>query len=251
MMIEHQETGVTATFARTVVRCALLPLALFPLVSCGGPPPPEGAVPVTAGTPMPAPDQTRYRLKPGDVVDVKFYYHPNLNENLVLPPDGMISLQLVGEVTASGLTAGELAAHIEELLAEYLPNPATVVILREFAEQLAFVGGEVARPGPVEMTGGLGLAQAVLINGGPSPGAHTEQVLVIRHGERPTVYLLDLKGILRGEANDFPLEAYDVVFLPPTRITQVGRWVEQNVNAIVPRTLSFPVFIFDRGVSIF
>ena len=57
---------------------------------------------------LPSPQMSEYRIQPGDQLDIKFYYHPELNESLTVRPDGKISLQLIHEVPASGLTPEEL-----------------------------------------------------------------------------------------------------------------------------------------------
>ncbi len=227
---------------RPIPRLALL-LGLL-VAGCGRPTLPAGVV---ATAPVPA-EPPPYTLKPGDQIDVKFFYRPELNESLVVRPDGFVTVQLVGDVAAGGLTPPQLAARIKDRMAEHIRDAETAVIVRSFAQQLAYVGGEVTRPGPVSVLGGTSLAQAVLLNGGATSSAERRQALLVRHGEKTVVYVVDLQSILEGRKPDLPLEAYDVVFVPPTRIARVGQWVEQHINAVVPRALSFPIFLFQNGL---
>ena len=74
-----------------------------------------------------------YLMQPGDLISIKFYHNPELNEDVVIRPDGMISLQLVGEVRAAGRPPGALAADLTRGYAGELANPKVSVIVRQFS----------------------------------------------------------------------------------------------------------------------
>jgi len=182
-----------------------------------------------------------YVLGPGDHIDVKFPYKTEFNETLVIRPDGFISLQLVGDIRAAGSPPADLAARINQAYAGWIRNPHATVIVREFASQRVYVGGEVRDPGPVVLQAPLTCLQAVVSRGGVKTTANIEQVLLIRrNAAAAAVYELDLKSVMKGEAADVPLRPYDVVYVPMSAIAEIGEFVEQYINKLVPRSLSFP-----------
>jgi protein involved in polysaccharide export with SLBB domain len=184
----------------------------------------------------------KYRLEPGDQLDVKFYYNTELNESLTVGPDGFISLQLVGEVQAAGSTPGELSEQLHRLYTGRIPDPEVTVIARSFASQVAYVGGEVANPGTCELRGRMTCAQALLSRGGARSSARLSQALLIRFlgPDSTLVRQVNLDRVLDGDVPDIRLQAYDVLYVPKTSIARVGQFVQQFINDIVPRSLSFP-----------
>lgn len=183
-----------------------------------------------------------YRLAPGDVIDVKFFYSPELNESLTIRPDGLVSLQLVGEVQSAGLTPAELTAALRQAYAKVIRVPEVTVIVKEFAAPRIYVGGEVMSPGTLPLRGQVTLAQAVVDRGGAKHSARLDEVLLLRHlgTDAASVSKVDLKAVLKGQAPDVVLRPYDVVFVAQSTIARIGTFVDQYINAIVPKALSFP-----------
>jgi hypothetical protein len=105
-------------------------------------------------------------LGPGDVLDIKFRYADELNDNQTVRPDGKITLQMVDEVQAAGLTPLELDAKLTELYSKYLKDPVISVVVRELVSQRVYVGGEVNKPGEVLLAGQLTALQAIMASGG-------------------------------------------------------------------------------------
>ena len=83
-----------------------------------------------------------YIILPGDQLDIKFFYNPELNESVTVRPDGKISLQLVDEVQAAGLQPAELDARLTEAYSLELKKPLVTVIVRSFKGQRIYVGGD-------------------------------------------------------------------------------------------------------------
>ncbi|RIL07153.1 MAG: sugar transporter [Proteobacteria bacterium] len=187
--------------------------------------------------------ETEYRIGPGDLLSVKFFYTNDLNEDLVVRPDGRISLQLVGELMAAGRTPAELSSDLQGLYAAHLLKPAVTVIVRGFASHKAFVGGEVKGPTAVPIDGRTTLADAVFQAGGPLDTAALSSVILLRKGaEGREAYRVDLSDGLMGREPLPVLRPYDVVFLPKSFIGKVGMYVELYINRIVPRNGSFMAF---------
>ncbi len=110
----------------------------------------------------PAP-KAPYRLGPGDELEVKFFFAPELNDRMTVRPDGKISIMFAQDIQAAGLTAEELASDIRAVLAPHVKQLDLVVIVRSFASQRAYVGGEVTKPGPVNLNGNETLLQVLSI----------------------------------------------------------------------------------------
>ena len=181
----------------------------------------------------------RVTLVPGDVIEVKFFYTPELNENSTVRPDGRISLQLIGEVMAEGKTPIELRNELLELYKPHLKIPDIAVIVRSLQDRLVFVGGQVMTPGIVEMPGEMNVLEAVMAVGGfDLREAELKNVIVIRHvGGRRYGYSIDLKSALDGdETQPFYLEPKDIVYVPRTKIAKVDQWIDQHINKIIPDT---------------
>jgi len=195
-----------------------------------------------------------YRIHAGDELDVKFFFNPELNESLPVRPDGKISLQLVGEVQAAGMTPTELDANLTRLYARELRQPVVNVIVRSFTGERVYVGGEVGRPGLVDLTAGMTASQAVFFSGGFLESAELDSVLLIRKGpqDAPVPIRLDLAQALRGEGldGDIYLQPSDIVYVPRTWIASANLFIRQYIAGLLQFrgiSLGFNLtdFIFD------
>jgi protein involved in polysaccharide export with SLBB domain len=158
----------------------------------------------------------------------------------VVRPDGRISLQLVGEVEAKGLTPTQLTDNLKELYGAHLRYPEVTVILREIRQRRVYVSGAVQRPGLVELPGELTLFEAIAEAGGfDLRTAETGSVLVVRHDDsgKRVGYKVNLKPMLKGEMSDpFYLQPQDIIYVPRTAITDVNQFIDQYINQVIPRT---------------
>jgi len=183
------------------------------------------------------------KLQPGDVLQVKFLYWPELNEEKQsIRPDGKISLQLVGDVHAQGLSPDELRTHLLDLYDEKLIEPEISVVVGALDSNRVYVGGEVLAPGMVMINGRLSVLEAIMQSGGPRKDtAKLNSVVVVRQRDGKQYGItLDLRNALESaESETFMLEPYDVVFVPQTNIDKVDQFVEQYINRIVPRALHY------------
>jgi protein involved in polysaccharide export with SLBB domain len=187
-------------------------------------------------------------LGPGDVIDVKFFYVPELDESQIVRPDGCMTLQLVGDVQARGKTPAALHQELLKRYAAHLKNPNITIMVRRLNDSRVWVGGEVKRPGPVQMPGRLTVLEAVMdVGGGIRPMADLKNVLVVRQRDgRSYGCLINLKDVLQGKEKEvFVLQPQDVVYVPPTRITRVDDWVDQYINKLVPQAKG--LFIYPVG----
>ena len=189
--------------------------------------------PVVASSPKPAP----YLIQPGDELGIKFFYNPDLNETVLVRPDGKISLQLVDDVQAAGLTPAQLDEALTQKYSQELIKPAITVIVRSFTGQRVYVGGEVNRPSLVSLTAGMTALQAVINAGGLKETAKLEDAIVIRKGQdtRPIPLRVDLSEAIYGKNAEahFQLQPYDIVYVPKTFIAKANKFVNQYIERLI------------------
>ena len=183
--------------------------------------------------------QQAMTLRPGDQIELKFFYAPEINDTQKIMPDGTIMLQLVGSVQAGGKTPGELAADLKSAYAEHLKYPTVTVIVREMLQQKVYVAGEVVQPGMVDLPGPMSVLEAVMGRGGfDMTTAEISSVVVMRHENGKRVgYKVDLKeAFAGGEVEPFMLQPQDIVFVPRTAVVNVNNFLEQYVAGVIPQS---------------
>ena len=188
-----------------------------------------------------------YTINVADHLGVKFYQNPDLNEELIVRPDGKISLQLIGDVQAAGVEPAVLAANIENAYRAELSAPHASVLVRELGGRV-YVGGEVNKPGAVPLTANLTLVQAIQEAGGFLPTAHLSQVVLIRRDAsgHPVGRAIDVRPVIGGKQadEDVPLQPFDIAFVPPSKIADVNLWVKQYIRDVLPITPGFALPLF-------
>lgn len=117
-----------------------------------------------------------------DVIEISVWKNPDLSKTVMVRPDGMISLPLVGELKAAGLTPAQLRDSLNEVLKEYQETVVTSVIVQEVNSYRIFILGEVMSPGTYTMTRKMSVIQAIAIAGGFNPYASRKIVLVRENG---------------------------------------------------------------------
>ena len=153
-------------------------------------------------------------------------------------PDGRISLQLIGEVDVNGKTPDQLKQELVKAYTGQLRVPELAVIVRSLMNRRIYVGGDVLRPGMIEMPRRITALEAIMMAGGfDYRRAEVSNVVIVRHkdGQRYGC-ALDLREALKGkEDQPFYLEPQDIVYVPRNKISQVGLWIDQYINQMVPR----------------
>lgn len=188
-----------------------------------------------------------YRFGPSDRVRVQFLLTPEVGETALVAPDGAIVLRVAGRVPAAGLTGAELEAAVAAASRRILTNPIVTVGLEEAGAAVAFVGGSVRRAGAYPVTGRRGIAEMIALAGGLEDVARMDQIVLIRRSpeDRPMLRTVNLQDFISGASvgGDVPLTAGDIVFVPRTRLAELGLWVDQALNRLIPfnRTFSYAI----------
>ncbi|MDI6773347.1 MAG: polysaccharide biosynthesis/export family protein [bacterium] len=136
--------------------------------------------------PVPGGAQQPYILGLEDVVEVSVYGNDDLSRVVTVRPDGMISLPLVGEIRAAGLTPEQLRERLVPLYARFIRNPQVAVIVREFRRVRVTVLGQVMRPGVHELRLGASVLDALASAGVLTEAAGLGEVRLSR-GQAPPV----------------------------------------------------------------
>lgn len=210
----------------------LMPIILILLCSCSRA--------ATTGMLMAAPpEQTRseYRIQPGDQLDIKFFYNPELNEQITVRSDGRITLQLINEVDAGGLTPAQLTENLKTAYAKEIVNPKIAVIVRVPVADKVFVDGEVVRAGLVPISGPTTAVQSIAQAGGLKESANAKTVVVIRRGEdnQITTMQVNVEQVRKGaEDQDVLLRPNDIVYVPKSGISNLNNWIDLYIRKNIP-----------------
>jgi polysaccharide export outer membrane protein len=210
---------------------------------------------VPAAVATPAPPMIRdglYVLQNGDEISIRVFRLPELDETVRVRPDGKLSTVLLADADAAGLTTREFADVLQKRYAQYFKDPQVSVIVKNFANLVVYVGGEVGQPGPVPLGGRMTIASAVIHAGGFRPSARMDTVMLVRNDGQgqPTVMSINVKDVLRKGTPDTVLQPFDVVFVPESRIRRVDRFVDEYIRQLIPISLTagFTYLLGNTGV---
>src|SRR2546425_9248264 len=121
----------------------------------------------------------RYRLAPGDALNLVFPFSPEFDQTVTIQPDGYIALKEIGDFYAQGKTAPELRDGLQQAYATILNKPVVTVDLKDFQKPYFVAGGEVGHPGKYDLRADTTTAAAIAIAGGVNPGSqHSHGLLV-------------------------------------------------------------------------
>ena len=189
------------TLQRGINRCLYALLLL--LWACAASKPPAA--------PAPAPPSP-YRIAAGDTLDIVVWGEDKVSGTAQVRPDGMISVALVGDLSAAGMTPEELADRIHDALTRYIDNPNVVVRVAATGSRHFFVMGNVRTPGMYDLRSGQTLLQALAVAGGFTEFASESRVKVLRSGAPPMQ--VDYNAVVRGDVTDVVLELNDTIVVP-------------------------------------
>lgn len=175
----------------------------------------EATPPITPAPPV-ASGTESYVIGPGDVVAVTVWKEPSLSGSLLVRPDGMVSMSLLGDVQAAGLTPLKLANEIATKLKKYYQDPNVSVVVDQIHSKVIYLLGEVAKPGPVEMAPNMTFLEAISSSGGLSEFANRKKIYILRDvGGMRLKIPVRYKEALDGDRNfDVVLKPGDTIVVP-------------------------------------
>jgi polysaccharide biosynthesis/export protein len=171
------------------------------------------------GTPPnpPATADPNYVIGPQDVVDVSVWKEPDLSRTVPVRPDGKISLPLLNDVQAAGLTPGQLGAQIATNLTKYVTNPQVTVIISQINSQRIYILGEVARAGSYTLLPDMTVLQALSDAGGFTAFANSKKIYVLRQDNgKQQKFPFNYKDVIGGKnaSQNIALKAGDTIIVP-------------------------------------
>lgn len=224
-------------------RQLILFLPLFLILSCSSD---KGSEKVVIRQQEMAPP-TPFVLGPGDELTFNVWRHDTLERNVQIDPSGNIYLPLVGEMKASGLTIVQLRKKISSRLSKYIVNPQVDISVSSLQSQKVHVLGEVNSPGSFVLDRRMLVWEAISLAQGFTNDANKDEVLLVRSEDgfaRITALNLDIEEMLENGnlKQDFSLKNGDLLYIPPSTIADIERFMVRLNNIISP------ILSVERGI---
>jgi polysaccharide export outer membrane protein len=174
---------------------------------------PEAAGPVKPMTLPASVDPTTYTLGADDVLFIRVWREPDLSGTMAVRPDGKITIPLINEVQAAGLTPKVLGDHITEALSKFINNPQVMVSVQSVRSKRYYVTGEINRPGAYPLATPTTVFEALTMAGGFREFANTKHIVIIRGTQR---LKFNWKDVVKGKnlGQNVLLENGDKVVVP-------------------------------------
>jgi polysaccharide export outer membrane protein len=171
----------------------------------------------SAAAPAVGANSNDYVIGDGDMLAINVWHETELSRVIPVRPDGKISLPLVGDMQATGLTPAQLQAKITKQLLSLMENPEVTVIVQETLSKRFSVVGEVVKPGSYSLSQPLTVLDAIALAGGFRDFAKVGKMYVLRAAADGSTQRLpfNYKRALKGEVSEnFPLQPRDTIVVP-------------------------------------
>jgi polysaccharide biosynthesis/export protein len=159
-----------------------------------------------------------YKIGPQDVLRVDVWKEPDISRTAIpVRPDGKISLPLLNDVQAAGLTTMQLAGVIREGLTKYITSPQVTVTVTEINSRRVYCNGEVLKPGALLLIPNMTALQAISSCGGFTQFAKVKGIYILRYENGKQVqHPFNYKDVIKGKKpeDNIPLQPGDVIVVP-------------------------------------
>jgi len=175
-----------------------------------------GAANVNEQKPRAATDDPNYVIGPEDILDINVWKEPDISRVVPVRPDGKISLPLLHDVQAAGLTPRQLGSQVTESLKKYLTEPQVTVIVTAINSRRFYILGEVGRPGAYPLLTNMTVLQA-LSSAGFSQFANLKKIYVMRtENGKQVKYPFNYKEVVSGQntQQNILLKPGDTIVVP-------------------------------------
>jgi len=161
-------------------------------------------------------DDRDYQIGPEDVLDISVWKNPDLSRTVPVRPDGKISLPLVNDIQAAGLTPSRLRQELTQRLSEFVPSPEVAVIVREVNSASVAVVGAVRTPGRYSIRSPSTVLELIAVAQGFTDFAARDRIVVLRRiGRIDTRIPFNYRNIADGSAQDnFFVRPGDIIVVP-------------------------------------
>jgi polysaccharide export outer membrane protein len=161
--------------------------------------------------------ESTYQIGPGDVLEISVWKDESLTRQLVVPPDGIMSFPLIGDLDVKYMTVTDVRKAITKKLSEYVPDATVSVILLNLNSLQAYVIGKVHKPGQYAITMETSVMQILSMAGGINPFADGNKILILRQINNKTVKIpFNHDQVMKGEnlQQNILIQRGDVVVVP-------------------------------------
>ena len=191
-------------------------LLFAPLTIAQEPPAPKTEAPAKTAPPVTSVDPD-YKIGPQDVLRIDVWKEPDISRTIPVRPDGKISLPLLNDVQAAGMTAMQLSASLRDNLSKYLTNPQVTVTVTEINSRRVYITGEVTRAGALPLLPNMTVLQALSSAGGFTQFAKLKNIYVLRTEDgKQTKHPFNYKEVVKGNLpeQNILLQPGDVIVVP-------------------------------------
>ena len=178
----------------------------------------------TLAPPPVTPNAQTYRVGPPDQLFISILPDPVIERNAVVRPDGMISIDLIGDVQASGRTTEQIAEEIEQRVSRFKRDAKTTVSVASSQSIAITVFGEVRDPGTFPLTSDTRVSEAIGLRGGTTIFGSKRKIRVVRtNGQTTRAFTIDLANIQQGDlSSNIMLRGGDMIVVPPNVLARIG-----------------------------
>ena len=158
-----------------------------------------------------------YIVGPGDVIEISVWKDESLSRNIIVPPDGVISFPLIGDIDVSQMTVTKLRETIRKKISDYVPDATVTVLLVQINSLQAYVIGKVNKPGQFSIDLNTTVVQVLSMAGGLNAYADEDKVSILRqNGNQTTRILFDYNEVIKGKKleQNILIQRGDVIVVP-------------------------------------
>lgn len=164
-------------------------------------------------------NSTEYKIRPGDVIEIRFQHYPDFNQTLIVSAQGALTLKMIGALRVTDLTIDIFKEVIVEKYRQLLAAPNLFVSVLQSSNYSVYMNGEIKNPGVLRVRGGLTIREGIMMAGGLKDRSQHYEVIVLRNrGDGVKIHKFEIKQLKR----DFMLAPFDVVHVKKSSITQTN-----------------------------
>jgi polysaccharide biosynthesis/export protein len=187
-------------------------------VSTQGPAPTAGLSPASdPATHSAAPLPPGYLIGPEDVLAILFWRDKDMSADVVVRPDGKISLPLINDVDVAGLSPDQLRERLTQVASKFIPDPSLTVVVKEIHSRKVFITGNVGKPGAYPLSGDMNVVQLIALAGGLAEYADAKNIVVMRNdGGTQQGFKVNYKDVVKQKnvQQNIALKPGDTVVVP-------------------------------------
>ena len=179
------------------------------------PPPTAPSAASVASTASAVPPE--YLIGSEDVLAIIFWRDKEMSSEVSVRPDGMISLPLLNDVHAAGLTPQQLQERIVEESKKFVEDPSVTVVVKQINSRKVFITGEIGKPGPYPLTGPTTVLQLIAVAGGLRDYARGDRIAIMRvENGKPVSYQFNFKEVMKKKnlKQNIELKPGDTIIVP-------------------------------------